>query len=131
MRKGSCKHFTGIQCEECEAGLNMREVTGGDRFGWAKRMPCFSRNKSEITCKSYAEPTDKELQDKEDEWGKVIEKLTIVMPLVNDLKAKNPNGGSGVDKCPVCGSKFRYAISPHNNHMHAKCDTEGCIKFME
>jgi hypothetical protein len=34
--------------------------------------------------------------------------------------------------CPVCRTgKIAYSISSRNGHIHAKCDTAGCVFFMQ
>lgn len=131
MKKGSCKNFIGIQHKECSAGVNAREITGGDTFGWVKRIPCHKWNNSEITCQSYAEPTDEEIKQEADEWERVIQRLTTAMPLIDKLKKENKGGGSGVTECPICDARLSYSVSGLNGHVHAKCETEKCLSIME
>lgn len=131
MRQGYCKHFNGIQHDKCGAGLNMRDVTGGDPFGWAKRMPCIASNACNIECKSYSEPTEQELKDYNDFVEKRIAEIEVVSPLLKLMKKRNPRGGSGTTDCPICKNNLHYSISPSNNHIHAKCETDGCIYIME
>ena len=108
MRKGICKHYNGFN-----------------------RCPC-NRHKSDcVACSSYKDPTDEELEADEKEWDIVFKKLKIGMPLFAKVKAENPNGGAGLINCPVCQGKFHYTISSYNNHMYAKCETEGCLTIME
>jgi len=39
---------------------------------------------------------------------------------------------SGVIDCPVCKKEnsLNFAVSS-NGHIHAKCDTDGCVRWME
>lgn len=134
MRKGICKHYNGkvfLDKGDCDAGINVRNLVGGDVPGWFTRCPCIDRHESEITCIAYKDPSDKEIEADEKQWEFVISNLTLARPLIRKLKAENPNGGSGSVECPACTGKFNYTISSYNNHMHAKCETEGCISFME
>src|ERR1041384_5147462 len=39
MRK--CKYFNGIQHDMCLAGVNYRELVGGEDLGWALGIPCL------------------------------------------------------------------------------------------
>lgn len=33
-------------------------------------------------------------------------------------------------KCPKCGGRLDYSISGYNNHIHGKCETDGCLGWM-
>jgi len=40
--------------------------------------------------------------------------------------------GSGETACPACGAgTLRYQRSPRNGHVHAACDTAGCVQWRE
>jgi hypothetical protein len=43
MKRDTCKHFTGIGQDCCEAGVNYRELAGEPQFGMALRLPCIER----------------------------------------------------------------------------------------
>ncbi len=44
----------------------------------------------------------------------------------------NYYSGAGEMDCPVCKTgKLRYARSPYNGHVHARCMTDGCVAWME
>ncbi|MCU7842178.1 MAG: hypothetical protein KZQ94_22755 [Candidatus Thiodiazotropha sp. (ex Troendleina suluensis)] len=131
QKEGKCKHFNGIQHDQCLAGLNIRSVVGGDPFGWTKRMPCFKRNDTDIVCRQYSEPTVEEIADAEAEWQKSIDEITKVVPLCAELRKKHPGGGSGNVKCPSCGGTLHYAVAQCNGHVHGACETEGCLRWME
>jgi len=129
IKSGTCKHFNGIQNEKCAMEINMRELTGGDSLGWAKRMPCFEKNGTK--CDLYSEPTKEELEADEASTEKIIQEVMLVMPLVSKWKDKHKSGGAGEDICPVCKGKLNYSISSYNGHCHAKCETDNCIKLMQ
>jgi hypothetical protein len=39
---------------------------------------------------------------------------------------------AGDIQCPVCTTgKLHYRISNYNGHIHAQCDTKGCVRWME
>ena len=131
MKKGTCKHFNGIQNDLCLAGLNMREVTGGDRAGWVKRAPCNIFHETYITCERFAEPTQAELDAEKAEWDKVLKRITTVMPVVNEWRNKEPIGKQEIIECPACQGKLHLSQSDYNGHIHGKCETEGCVSWME
>ena len=130
MRTGKCIHFRGIQHDTCEIGLDWREITGGDPVGIARRMPCIKQD-SESECESYCEPTDEQIKESEAEWKRLIENMKIVSPLISRLKKENKNGGNGKIECPICNGILHYAVAALNNHCHGKCETDGCLNWME
>ncbi len=38
---------------------------------------------------------------------------------------------SGTMPCPMCQQPLRFSVSPSNNHFHARCKTENCIRISE
>jgi hypothetical protein len=72
------------------------------------------------------------------EAGEWIDKMILVMTSVRK-HSKVPAGGNPPKKdvrgefaCPICKKgMLQYSISSYNNHMAAKCTTEGCCAFME
>lgn len=42
------------------------------------------------------------------------------------------HGGADSIPCPACQTgRLYYRVASVNGHMHAKCDTEGCVSWME
>jgi len=37
----------------------------------------------------------------------------------------------GVVECPVCKGKLHVSHAEYNGHVHGKCETEGCLAWME
>jgi hypothetical protein len=135
MKKGKCKNYDGCIAlfgdKMCKAGLNIREITGGEDTGWIKRTPCLLKHKSDIHCVSYSEPSDEEIAEHED-WIEVyLQRMRKVGPTISQLKKDNPDGGSGVIDCPCCGGKLHWGIAACNGHCHGRCTTEGCLNWME
>lgn len=132
MRTGICKHFNGIQDTLCDAGLDMRAVTGGAPTGWTRRMPCFSSNGSEIQCERYEEPTADDLAQHEADFEAAMERLRLVGPLVVEIKREHKGlSWSGTRECPVCKGVLHLSHSAYNGHVHVRCETEGCLAWME
>ena len=51
-----CKHYDGKSVMAgdglCKLGIDVRNLTGGDSFGIAKRFPCLRKNESSVVCGS-------------------------------------------------------------------------------
>jgi len=134
MRTGTCKYFNGItpRNELCGGGLNIRAVTGGDGFGWARRMPCMKNNEGDITCELYTEPTNEEIEKEESEMKEAMDRMLKAMPFISELKQEFDGvGGSGTHPCPVCNNTLHFTVSACNNHVHGCCETDDCLKWME
>jgi hypothetical protein len=131
MKKGTCKHFRGIQHDTCSDNRDWRAITGGDMIGVAQRMPCIKRNPDQMICDFYAEPTEKEIEEDNAWIDKAIQNIKIAMPLISKIKEEYPDGGIGTKDCPVCGDKFHFSVAACNGHVHGKCETDDCLSFME
>jgi hypothetical protein len=146
MERGTCKHFRGLHHHStCEAGVNVRQITGGPDAGWGIRVPC--RKEVEVRdgrpverahCDLYEEPTAEEIAADEAEWEAIAAKsdrqMKAVEPLVLQIKRDNERvSATGVADCPACGGagKLRWGIVGYNGHVHMRCETEDCISFME
>ena len=132
-----CVHFNGIQNKTCRANINYREIIGGDDFGWARRMPCDLEDSANctITCASRKFPLREEAEDEVIKTDKACaDSLRAVVEAHADAKKKGfkrGHGGNSSMACPVCGGKLHYRVSGYNGHMHAKCETDGCVSWME
>jgi hypothetical protein len=38
---------------------------------------------------------------------------------------------AGIIKCPKCSGQLHYRVAKLNGHVHAKCQTENCLSWME
>ena len=145
MEHRTCKHYRGTvalaeNSAECDAGIAVRELVGGSDLGWGTRMPCFGgagpnerANGPIACCDRYEAPTQAEIDATEEAIRKSIERTVLTIPLACQIKERfaEGDGGEGVDPCPVCDGKLHWSCSSYNHHVHAHCETEGCVSFME
>lgn len=47
------------------------------------------------------------------------------------VKPKPLENRREVVKCPICDGKLHLSQSSYNGHVHGKCETEGCLSWME
>ena len=48
------------------------------------------------------------------------------------MQQKNCFTGAGQMDCPVCIlGKLRYSRAADNGHVHAECNTKGCVSWLE
>lgn len=142
MQAGTCKHFNGLgfgpdsKSKTCDAGVCYRSLVGGPDFGWAIRIPCHRRNKTDIVCDKYQEPTAEEIAAFEKEIEAMIAKhdreFKLLDPLIRDFKKKHKGkSASEVLECPICKGKLHLSIAAVNGHVWGKCETENCVAWME
>lgn len=137
MRKDTCKHFNGVQNSRCEAEVNYRELAGPPETGYVRRLPCFvdsplDHGEPKAMCPHFCLPSAEDLAEWDAFVNASIERHLKCTPLIVALK-KEYKGRSGrvVRECPVCGGNLHMSISGYNGHVHGKCETVGCVEWME
>lgn len=130
-----CVHYNGTVNDCCEAGVNYRQLVGGEDTVWVMRTPCFTRHAATITCDKLRLPTAEEVdedlkavQDSLVKFGKARE--AIVAALGGPWK-KGTAGASGSTVCPNCQGTLHYSRAGGNGHIHARCSTANCVAWME
>lgn len=123
MREDFCVHFNGVLQKVCRKGINYREITGGEDFGWIKRIPC--REGSLIDCEHMRLPTAEEVAEVEERFKKSIEYINQIVADIRETKKS-----AGVIVCPSCYGPVHFQVSDLNGHIHAECHDCG-INFME
>ena len=133
-----CINFRGIQHTECEAHVNIRELVGGDDFGWASRLPCFldEADKCSVVCESRSFPSRTDAEEMDRAQQAATERfITALKAAHDDARGKGlkvGHGGRESMPCPVgCGGTLHYTVASCNGHMHAGCTTKGCVSWME
>jgi hypothetical protein len=141
MIKGYCKYFEG--CDNgCQKNHNIREMVGGEDFGWIKRMPCTMKYNSEVKCNDYVDPTEAEIKESEEKAKRgmlnvmeacamILEKHGAVEPDFEPILDDKKKGVAGTIDCPVCGGKLSYKVQPGNHHIWGHCETENCLSWMQ
>lgn len=105
-------------------------------YAMMKRLPCFSDQRSQIkTCPDQRFPTPGEIAEREEMIRKeLVGYAAARTTIVNQLKARGElkRNTGGVIECPVCGGVLHFSIAgAYNGHIHGKCETEGCLSWME
>lgn len=118
MRLGVCKHFNGILEKTCRMGIEYPDVDDRPFKTW----PC--NQISGGNCPKADFPTKEEVQREDDEIETYISRALKIARQI-------PPGPSGTLDCQICGKKIQWSRSPRNNHLHAKCETDGCFQIMQ
>ena len=148
MRRGTCKHYRGaFHKTECKAGVLFDDVVPEPerREGYMLRIPCIQdqdRHKLSVrqldefrkrgSCDQYEEPTDEEIASFEEGMKKRVEMMQATIPLIQEIKEiHRGENWNGTVVCPICEGKLSLTHSAYNGHVWGKCETEGCLSWME
>lgn len=123
-----CVHFTGVQHEVCKAGVRY------DSFAKNAGLPCIRLGGARPgnSCDKKQLPTEEEIQKHEDEIEATLKRFRTVAPVIEKVK-KEHKGTSwkGVEVCPVCNGRLHMTHAAYNGHVWGKCETQGCLAWME
>jgi len=136
-----CKHYNGRDLfnktsdGKCRAGVDpIYSFCGGNRLGWTQRVPCLHGNGSDLICPASDFPTKEEALEKakafEAEMDAFITNLQIVRPAIINAH-KDTGAWSGKVDCPKCSKALHWSMAQCNGHIHATCETEGCVSWTE
>lgn len=154
VRRGTCVHYTGMQHDVCEAGVNYTAAFG-DEAGRGCRAPCLQeykthervdgkyvpkwlpwprRGQTEIPCDKRLMPTAEQIAEADAAIKRYLEKSVLALRIAHEWKTwteSNRVEKNEVVECPVCKGRLHLSQSAHNGHIWGKCETEGCVSWME
>jgi len=148
--QGTCK---------CKAGVDMRATFGDGKPGIFNRMPCIEymtvpadgrgtyvragqasvrreidrHGEVAMPCDKRQEPTPEQVEQDRIEWEQIFRNHKIAMQVAKvwRVSPKPDQDRHEVVACPICKGKLHLSQSAHNGHCHGKCETEGCVQWME
>jgi len=153
-RRGHCVHFNGTQNECCDAGISYAEAFGPlERRSC--RAPCLQEYKSheriagklvpvwkpwhrqpgeEMHCEKFRLPTAEEIAAEAAEMEAAMNRMRLVMQVVRSWRTWTPQhrvAKQEVIECPACKGRLLLSQAAYNGHVWGKCETEGCVSWME
>lgn len=156
MKKCACKFYNGdFHNTHCDAGVAYRDVTTDpdNRLGIAFRKPCIDWEAFKAgnpmsagqraewekhgTCAKRQAPTDEEIAAWEEDMKKHTAKMMLTIPIISKVKQEHNESWAGVVECPACKGKLHLkldrfgGIHGPQKRCHGKCETEGCVSWME
>jgi len=133
-----CVHFNGVQNKACEAGVAYDKVDEGRRLPYRAALPCRKPGRhlpagtNQCHCRSLRFPTKEEADAEAAEWGQYMEKMETALKVIDPIrKEQRGKNWQGVIECPNCKGKLHVRHAACNGHVHAKCETDGCVAWME
>lgn len=136
-----CKHYNGRDLfmpgseGKCRAGVDpIYSFCGGDRTGWVRKVPCLRTNETEAICPAAEYPTMEEEEQRQREFQEHSDRFFAALVKVRPaIVAEHERTGlwSGSLTCPQCSKPLHWSMSQSNSHVHARCETDNCIAWME
>lgn len=148
--QGTCK---------CKAGVDLRATFGDNMPGIFLRMPCIEyrivpadgkgtyvragqatvRQKIDrggevaLPCALRVEPTEEQIEADRAELDQARARTLAAMRVASAWRVthKPEKDRQEVVVCPVCQGRLHLSQSSLNGHCHGKCETEGCVSWME
>lgn len=144
------------QC--CKAGVNYLETFNGKEAGIFLRMPCVEfrekpahgkgtyvkageatirepidrKGHEAIPCPHRQEPTQEQVDEDRRQRDAHFAKTIAALKVAGAWKVKKPEADRReVVECPVCKGRLHLYQSALNGHCHGKCETDGCVSWME
>lgn len=155
-RATRCRHFNGVQHDNCEAGVCYKTLESSGL------LPCLpwhcDTGKPVASCNKYATYNAEEIAEQEREIERSLaDTIAARKAIVAELARRHATGdktvvakphhdsdfsetgcqsayvaGAGTIPCPVCKTgTLRYSRATCNGHIHAGCSTDGCVRWME
>lgn len=142
QKMDKCVHFTGLFGHEtCAAGVRYDEVTvkhepmpykdsTGKEYTSSQSRPCIGKyNHCGVVCAKRVAFTREQAEQADAAFRESIRFLGEARKAIT--AATGNRGGVGVITCPKCGGKLHYGQASTNKHVHASCETKGCLSWME
>ncbi len=116
--------------DTCEAGVDYATVRGPNQ-------PCFLNDQGQSRpgarkCAHLRRPTAEEIATHEAWHEKHMEMMAVVMTGIRGWRrAHQRQNFAEVVECPACKGRLHLSIAAYNGHVHGRCETDGCVSWME
>lgn len=151
MRHSQCIHFNGILGNElCKRGVRYdqfkdgrpciqfieKSASGGTYLKAgevaAERKP-FPNAAPPERCPFYAEPTSAEVQADREASDSHMAGVMAAVRIAGAwrVRPKPDADRREVVECPACKGRLHLSQSSYNGHVSGKCETDGCVSWME
>jgi len=149
---GKCIHFNGVQNDLCKRGVSyevnwpagpkpcikfIHKSARGGTYLEPGEEPAETRPYGNAhlakPCAFYQEPTSEEVQADRAETKAKLERMFAAIRVAGEwrVKPKPAIDRYGVVECPICKGRLHLSQSAYNGHVHGKCETDGCVSWME
>lgn len=129
--EGKCLHYNGTVNPCCDAGVNYELLADGGKPLFDV-LPCFGKGKDcEKHCEKKLLPTKEQVKAWKDYTDERFTKIFEARDLIIKQNEKDKRG-KGFVNCPACSKgRLYYSVASYNGHVHASCETQECLQWME
>lgn len=139
-----CRHYRApLPYKHCEVGVvydDLMRVAELGRTGCMLRLPCIRSHHQETErrgeplceCPKLEWTSRGEAEKSARDHQASVERLEKTLELIGAVKERHKGADwNGVEVCPVCKGNLAMSHSAYNGHVWGKCETEGCVSWME
>ena len=152
MNHGTCIHFNGVQNDLCSRGVSyevnwpmgpkpcIKFLHKSERGGTylkpgeepAETKPFPGADKAK-PCPLYQEPAREEVQADREDSERALVRTFAAIKVASEWRVKPKPSADRYEvvECPICKGWLHLNQSDYNGHVHGKCETEGCVSWME
>ncbi len=130
-----CQHYT-VNGGDVSCAMGMEGKVGsvpsgpdGYKFGpciYGHELPDVHEH-----CPHWVRRTRERGEERADRVEASFNRMRIVGPVVAAWRKKPPRGKTEIIECPICKGRLHLSQAASNGHVHGKCETEGCVSWME
>lgn len=111
-------------------------MDAGRAAGQPNMTPCIGGHKAAdvlALCPKWERRSLEHAEKRADSIEEMFRQMEVVGPFISSwrIQPKPKSDRREVVECPVCKGNLHLSQSSYNGHVHAHCETGGCISFME
>ena len=122
-----CKHYNGTVNDVCKAGVIYDTIK--DMSSKPYRWTCTDPNAT-VTCALCVRRTPEEIEEREAYLRDRLAHMDTAFAMIRPFRQRGKTT-TGVIECPKCKGRLHYSVSGYNGHIHGKCETDGCLSWMQ
>lgn len=132
-----CQHYTtkARAIISCAAGMDLdklqRVPTGPKGYKWGPCIDGHDLANVHEHCPHWIRRTREQGEARADRIEEVLKRMALIGPVVAEWRNKQPIGKAEVIDCPACKGRLHLSQAAYNGHVHGKCETQGCVSWME
>lgn len=119
----------------CKAGVDMEKMqkvaTGAKQIKWGPCIEGHTLAHPREHCPHWIRRTREQGEKRADAVEKSERRMAVVMAVVAAWRQKQPIGKAEAIQCPECKGRLHLSQSSYNGHVQGKCETDGCVAWME
>ena len=127
-----CRYRCSMMERQCEAGV-VFDAIRARRKHRGDSLPCYyQEGTNPISCASRSLISVEDVIREDNEIAARTKLMLLARDVVLSIKAEHKGKDwTGVVECPACSGQLHLSHAAYNGHVHGRCETEGCLSWME